>query len=550
VWYRIKLDDNCSHAQGQPPQLAMLAHWVTQAGEIFVGEQLLWRDRNLVEPLSRSWNSPRYWILPGPDASGVRPPIWIRVAGASGQKSGLGPLHFGTPEAMHDLHSRLVWQNRTSLQLNMMVCAALSLLFLCIWWWRRSNAPAFWYALQAMTWALFCATTLSTETWPFASTDQQVRGVHLLAMVHVATFSLFAWRFAGRRLPRGERVLWITLGTATLATVLLPAARLQPFIAISGLLTVVLFVLVCVQLIVWSLQRKAGTELRIFAMCQPVFIAAAIHDVTKLQGQVLHGSPSLMPYAGIASALAMSWLMGRRLALDVRRIERFGEEQHAAVTRACAELETALGQEHALKLGNSRLQERLRFIHDLHDSLGGQISRSIMHAEREGLQYTHPGTLSSLKLLRDDLRQLIDGGNTTHAPRSPAEWVAPLRHRFGMLFDEMEINLGWKLPRGWGQCPPHAHCLAMARLIEEALTNIVKHSRASNAWVEVHQDEDASVHVHVHDDGTGFDPELVRLAGQGVGMQSMHERMHRLGGRLEVTSTAGSTRLRACLPAG
>jgi signal transduction histidine kinase len=84
------------------------------------------------------------------------------------------------------------------------------------------------------------------------------------------------------------------------------------------------------------------------------------------------------------------------------------------------------------------------------------------------------------------------------------------------------------------------------RLVQEALTNVVKHAEADRAWVEVSEDEQ-EVTVTVRDDGTGFDPDEPR---GGFGLVGMRERAELANGRLLIdSSTEEGTTVRVVLPA-
>lgn len=77
---------------------------------------------------------------------------------------------------------------------------------------------------------------------------------------------------------------------------------------------------------------------------------------------------------------------------------------------------------------------------------------------------------------------------------------------------------------------------ALFRLVQESLTNVVKHSHATNVSIVLTRKGDA-VAVVVEDDGLGFDP---GESGDGIGLLGMRERLALLDGRLEVESAAGS----------
>ncbi|MGW8393695.1 sensor histidine kinase [Pseudoduganella sp. HUAS MS19] len=81
------------------------------------------------------------------------------------------------------------------------------------------------------------------------------------------------------------------------------------------------------------------------------------------------------------------------------------------------------------------------------------------------------------------------------------------------------------------------------RIVQEALSNIVKHARASTASVEVARHSGA-LQIAVTDDGTGFDP--ARTAA-GVGLAGMRERLQALGGSFAMDCSSG-TRIAITLP--
>jgi signal transduction histidine kinase len=86
---------------------------------------------------------------------------------------------------------------------------------------------------------------------------------------------------------------------------------------------------------------------------------------------------------------------------------------------------------------------------------------------------------------------------------------------------------------------------AIYRIVQEALTNAVKHANAQRVWIEV-REANASVTIVVGDDGQGFDP---GVAATGFGLVGMRERTMLAQGTLEVRSADGTgTVLEVSLP--
>ena len=86
---------------------------------------------------------------------------------------------------------------------------------------------------------------------------------------------------------------------------------------------------------------------------------------------------------------------------------------------------------------------------------------------------------------------------------------------------------------------------AVYRLVQEALTNVAKHARASNVRVAV-RESGGELLVEVQDDGAGFDPET---GSPGFGLAGMRERVSLAGGTLSIDSGEQGTLVRVCLPA-
>jgi len=98
---------------------------------------------------------------------------------------------------------------------------------------------------------------------------------------------------------------------------------------------------------------------------------------------------------------------------------------------------------------------------------------------------------------------------------------------------------------------PGEVAIAAFRVIQEALTNVLRHAQAQHIWIELSQ-SDGAVELLVRDDGMGFDvpKTLDWAANRGhLGLLGMKERVQILGGHLEVDSKPGlGTRIRLSLP--
>ncbi|WP_159910952.1 ATP-binding protein [Pantoea sp. 18069] len=549
AWYRITLRQDCAAAQGGREPVALLVSSINMAGEVYLNDTLLWRDASLQEPLTRSWNTPRYWILPDAALHASDNALWIRVQGQALVYPGLGLVRIGPPAQMHALFEELWWATRTAYEINLVGTLFIAALFAGIWLLYRKQSVYGWFALLNLAWAVFIYNVVATDPWPFGDTVGVARANTIAFMVFCTCYAIFIFQLQGRALPRWqERGLQALTVVLSLLIALMPQKHLDFTMHLSVRAHMLVFVIACIVPLVHAWRSRRITDV-FYASPGLGFLIIAAYDVHTYYIQT--PEPVLLtPYTNLITMAVITALLGSRIAASMRRTERFNVELTAAVEQACRELETTMGKEHQLALSNSRLQERLQFIHDLHDGFGSALVRAIVQAERNAAAHAEAGRhVSTLKSLRDDLRNVMDGGRTVHAdtPATPAEWMAPTRHRFSTLFDEMDVTSHWSCLAAWPRPPSVALCLELTRLLEEALSNVLKHSEATEVEITLAADAQGALLLEVRDNGVGFDIAVVSHEAGGIGLSSMQARVARLGGQLHLESRPGHSLVRASL---
>ncbi|HEX5307538.1 MAG TPA: GAF domain-containing sensor histidine kinase [Solirubrobacteraceae bacterium] len=166
-----------------------------------------------------------------------------------------------------------------------------------------------------------------------------------------------------------------------------------------------------------------------------------------------------------------------------------------------------------------------------HDTLEQAVTSAIDHLE-EGI--------TNLRALITDLRPAsLDELGAAAAIQALCERA----ERQGIDVD-VSIDLAYEEGRERSRHVPEIET-AMYRIVQEALTNAVKHGAAKRAVVEI-GDEGEEVSLSVRDDGSGFDPSEHT---DGFGLLGMNERVQLLEGTLELISEPGSgTIIRARFP--
>jgi signal transduction histidine kinase len=202
------------------------------------------------------------------------------------------------------------------------------------------------------------------------------------------------------------------------------------------------------------------------------------------------------------------------------------------------------------RLVATREEERRRLRRDLHDGLGAQLAGlNVQAGALRRLIPRDPAAADELVVeLRNELRSAIsDIRRLVHDLRPPAlddlglvEALRRLAERYGSESGRLRVSV--ETPEDIPYLPAAVE-VAVFRITQEALTNIVRHARARKCVVRLVVDEDVT--LEIVDDGVGIP--AVRSAG--VGLTSMHERASELGGSCIVEPVPnGGTRVLARLP--
>ncbi|MEY4473639.1 MAG: hypothetical protein RL671_1943, partial [Pseudomonadota bacterium] len=179
-------------------------------------------------------------------------------------------------------------------------------------------------------------------------------------------------------------------------------------------------------------------------------------------------------------------------------------------------------------------QERARLMRDLHDGLGGEMVAILALAERgqgkdEEIAYHARAALADMRLIIASLEDY--GGDLGMALGAWKERAEPQILASGMA-------LHWELGDvGCNALFGPTQVLDILRIIQEALTNVIHHSGATNITVRA-QLTDCQLTLSFIDDGNGISP----LARRGKGLANMHRRAATLRGALAIqTSNVGTS---------
>ncbi len=219
------------------------------------------------------------------------------------------------------------------------------------------------------------------------------------------------------------------------------------------------------------------------------------------------------------------------------------------------------------RLVTAREEERRRLRRDLHDRLGSQLAALLLQARlaERSVPSEHEATHADLAELREGLTGAIaDVRRIAHGLRPPAldqlGLAGAIRQRLELLNgtpasgiatfggpaspEHIPLRITLDAPDDLPSLPAAVEVAAW-HIVEEGMTNILRHAGATEATVTITVTAGDALELTISDNGRGYQPN----GTPGIGLHSMRERVDELFGTFGIASEpAGGTRLRASLP--
>lgn len=250
-------------------------------------------------------------------------------------------------------------------------------------------------------------------------------------------------------------------------------------------------------------------------------------------------------------ACAAAWSAGRLLRTESRRSARLG---------ALAE---QLAAQQEVRAREAVQGERIRVARELHDTVAHLVSVMTLHTGGvrrrlegdTGRQQEQAALLEVERLGRDavgELHRILGVLRAEDEPPASAVASPPPRLRDLPQLVARVSAAGVRVELtvdGEQTCLPPGAELAAYRVVQEALTNVLKHSIGGSAHVHVGYSP-SGVELIVEDHGQPAAPGLRSGDPGGLGLAGIRERVAYYGGRVEAGPTAAGFRVRATLPVG
>ena len=184
-------------------------------------------------------------------------------------------------------------------------------------------------------------------------------------------------------------------------------------------------------------------------------------------------------------------------------------------------------------------EERRRIARELHDDIAQCLAALLIRVRVLGRSDDPDTRERLLNEMHDELTSAVEGvRRISRGLRPPAledlGVETAIRSHLRSFLQESPLKLELHIDPVEDLLPPDRQ-LVVYRVVQEAVSNAVRHAQATQIGVELRRGRHQIV-VTVSDDGVGFDPEGTFLDGAGLGLVGMEERARLVGGTLQIDS--------------
>jgi signal transduction histidine kinase len=377
----------------------------------------------------------------------------------------------------------------------------------------------FWFSLPpiALGWFTICS-ALFINRMPGCDGPQPRTEQGFLLFGVICTLTIFAHRLGSHQESWVQAYVWLPglmLINAYIAWRLLRAVRRQPVF-----------------------------EVKLWLLAAVVTLVVGAYDYLSDYGIVWQGSVHYLSYTVSLVLIVFGLTLLSRVTRALTEAETLNRELEDRVAAKGRELEHNYARLQSLERERAISAERERMTTDMHDGIGGQLVHALAVIEgNAAFQPLEPILRGAL----DDLRLIIDSSDPVEGNLLAV--LSNFRARNERRVQQGGLRFLWQvtdLP-SLPDFGPHK-ILQVLRVLQEALTNVLKHAHATEVTVRTATGEDASgrpaVLVDVIDNGRGYTPG--RESGRGLG--NMRRRARELDGSIEFSSCAEGSHVRLILP--
>ncbi len=435
----------------------------------------------------------------------------------------LGDIYFGDGQELRSSGSTIKTLYRDVALFSIVICIFMAFFSFGLWTQRRSDGVYLIFSLSTLIWLV----PMVAMALPYAPFDYALWWRLVFTCVDITALVLFI--FVVRLLYLGLKSLELVLVSQTVLSAVAVFLVPEKYIIATSVVASMTKLLVLIYLFVLTLkiflEKKDEVALWVlvaFGMTIPLIAHDFYFSYRDAQEGGLYDSLPLIQLSIPVILFVLFAYMIKRFASALIVAETLNDELEERVRRSAKALEKSFQENREFELREASYQTQQRIYQDLHDDVGSQLvsiihdksggrSKDIAKAALSSLRQAISQSKSSFLTLEDLLEHLCEEAEvrTMSAGLSFEKKFASLPG--SVLEQEIDPDVSFHL----------------LRIIREAVTNVIKHARASSLTFAVYSKDD-ELYLDIIDDGNGFSDH----SGDGNGISNMRYRAKEIGAQI------------------
>ena len=262
-------------------------------------------------------------------------------------------------------------------------------------------------------------------------------------------------------------------------------------------------------------------------------------EILSLNNKNLISEAERKQNQSVAQGLGLSLALGSVIALlifsNTKRKQKFAEQEKMLESQ---KLEAVLKEQELVSIDamiEGQEKERQRIANDLHDDLGGLLATVKLHfnalKDKDSPQL-YDRTSDLIEEAYQKVRSVAHAKNSgVIANQGLLIAVQNMADKIS-IYNAIQIEV---LDYGLDNRLENSLELTLFRIIQELVTNVIKHANASEVTIHLTNHDDR-INMMIEDNGIGFNPKQIAKTSSGMGISSIDKRVERLEGQLTIES--------------
>lgn len=485
--------------------------------ELYINDNLIGNTGQFYPKITVNWRSPAYFSFNKNQLKIGKNNIKIILGSAFVDRGYLSDFYFGEHNKLNQVYRSHYHKNVTLVAIECGILTFISILTMLLYL-LEGKVLFKYFSICCLLWGMFNGLSLITYNW--FDFPLLIPSLMMISMIWFCNYLLKVNHSLLRlKRPLLERVYSIVISIFTLL-VTLNMLKIVQIHSINTMINAIIVSVLMLYGIYTQLKFYRSTNILdyfglYFSLL--IIITLGIHDLL-VSGEILTSRTYSLHYAAFVYVFII-------LRFIIASHMREKLKVHSKLFLS--------------KIGSAKIEERRRIKSDLHDSVAGQItallsSVRLKQVEQSNIEY-------QLEMILSELRAIIRNEPLTRT--NFFELIDQLKVQITPILTSLGMRLDWNVTLLEEIELSKETALHLSRILQEAITNIIKHSKASRVIVSAVQ-KNNKIEITIQDNGQGF--KNINHSGYGIG--NMQQRMVISGGNFDIFSSNNGTTLTFSIP--